>query len=247
MKKVILLILTIFILCGCSANVNININEDNIEETVEIISLTENGYTKEQNYNSFRKYIPIYADTIVVDTEPDEPVSGIKYYNRTEKEYGNGYLFTYNNTFKLNDYVNSQTVKNGFKSSSIIFNDKEEYIELSTSKGELLYYNIYPYLTEVKVNITTSYDVLENNADSVNGNTYTWTFRPTTNKSIYLKLSNPKKDTSKPNGNNTNEQTEKSEKKGLSKIMNEHPIIVAICAIALFLIFVIIFSKLSKH
>lgn len=36
----------------------------------------------------------------------------------------------------------------------------------------------------MKINIRTNYKVLENNADSVNGNIYTWVFNKDSNKSI---------------------------------------------------------------
>ena len=248
MKKIFLLVIVSFLLCGCTANVNINISNDKIEEEVVINAPVENGLTKEQTHNQFRKFIPIYADTIVADTEPDEQVTGVKYYNRTEQTYNNGYIFNYRYTFSLNDYLNSQTLKNAFQSYSIITDNSKETIELSTDNGGMLFFNNYPSLSEVKVNISTDYKVLEHNADSVNNNTYTWNFTTTTRKSIHLKLDNHKEqqEPSNPSENPSTSPSSK-EKSEFSKFLNKHPVLVAVCAIAIFLIFVIIISKLSKR
>ena len=51
-------------------------------------------------------------------------------------------------------------------------------------------------MEEVRINIRTNYLVEENNADSVNGNTYTWIFDKDTKKSINMLINTSTNDNS---------------------------------------------------
>ena len=251
-KKILMLVGLVFLLCGCSANVNINVNEKTINESVLITAFANNKINKEQLKESFREFIPIYADTVIVDTLPDKKEAGIKYYNRTVDELDNGYNFTYKYTFNLNNYVQARTVKKGFKSATAQYDKDKKTITLSTDNSGMLFFEQYPDLEEVKVNITSDYKVLENNADVVNGNIYTWVFTPNSQKGIYILYDTNIDETSNENSeNNKKPDTEvdnnKAEKKGIEKFINDHPVLIALCCLALFIIFVIIISKFSKR
>ena len=56
----------------------------------------------------------------------------------------------------------------------------------------MIYFDEYPLLEEVTVNIKTDYLVEENNADSVDGNTYTWVFNKDSKKSIDIVIDTSK-------------------------------------------------------
>ena len=97
------LILIIFMMCGCSAEVNLEISDNNIDESVDITFYQNAVYSKDIIKSSFRNYIPIYASDVIVDAEIDQPFPDIKYYEKTETDLGNGYLFNYRYNFDINE------------------------------------------------------------------------------------------------------------------------------------------------
>ncbi len=244
-RKILILIPLIFLLCGCSAEVNINIDDKmRVSETIDIKAYADVYYTQSQLEKAFRQYVPIYAEEPIVDTMPDERVSGIKYYNRHQNTLNNGYKFTYDYTFNINDYKKARTVKGAFKSSTIQVNKKDQEILLSTDKNEILFFNEYPSLDNITINIKTSFPAKENNADSINGNVYTWRFYKDTKKNIYLLLDTTP--TGKPN-KVVEDNDKKEENSDVEKFMNKHPFLIAIIAILSFIIIICIISKVTKH
>lgn len=249
-KKIILLIGLVFMLCGCSADVNIELTGSNVKENVYIYAYPNEHYTKERLNKAFRKYIPAFAKDTIIDTMPDEETKGISYYKRSEVDLGNGYRFNYKYNFNLSNYKNARTVKEGFKSSNIYVDNKEKTILFSTDNGGLLFFSQYPDLNTVNVNIKTDYKVKETNADSVDGNVYTWKLsRNNNNKNIYLLLdSSPVEEDKDDEKNNVieNNNDVKEESKFI-KFVNEHPFLVIFVSFFLFLIIVLIISKITKN
>ena len=250
-KKIILLIGLVFLLCGCTAEVDIDINGNTIKESVSIEAFANEYLTKDQLKNTFRTYVPAFAKDPIVDTMPDSEVKGISYYDRTLKDLGTGYRFNYKYNFNLNNYKNSRTVKEGFKSSSFIIDNKDKTILFSTDSGGLMYFNQYPDLSQVKVNITSSYEVKDCNADYKNGNVYTWIFNKGENKNIYLLLDNDLEKEESPSKEEGDKQTsikkeEKEEECVFVKFLNEHPFLIVVLSLLLFIIIVLIVSKLTK-
>ena len=184
-SKCLILVFLIFMMCGCTAEVNLDISDNKIRESVDITFYQNVLYPKDIIKTSFRNYIPVYAKNLIVDTMPDEPLEGIDYYTKKETDLGNGYKFNYSYDFNINEYKNARTVKDGFRSYNISFNRDDHTISLF-AEGTLLYFNEYPELEEVKINIKTDYLVKENNADNVKDNTYTWVFKKDDVKSINM-------------------------------------------------------------
>lgn len=277
-KKILILISLLFLLCGCSATVDLNVTSTEITETVSITSYATSTFTKEQIKNSFREYTPAYAENVIVDTMPDEKEKGVEYYDRTLKELNNGYNFIFKYKFPINKYVNANTVKNSFASASVQKDNLENTMTLATDSGGMLLFKEYPDLTNVTVNITSEYKVIESNADTSLGNVYTWYLTPNDNKSIYI-IYDTSNGTSTSNNNGTggensggnnslgntgsgenenleNEENgnitivikdEDEEESEFTKFINRHPILVALGSLAIFFIFVIIISKVSKQ
>lgn len=189
-KKILTLILLIFMISGCSVEVNIDISDNKIKESNDITIYQNAIYTKEILRTSFRDYIPIYASNLIVDTVPDQPFSDVLYYNKNTTDLGNGYRFNYSYDFDIDKYVDARTIKDGFRDYSYSY--RNDIISLSTDSEGLIYFNDYPLLEEVTVNIETDYLVEENNADSVNGNTYTWVFNKDSKKSIDIVIDTSK-------------------------------------------------------
>ena len=184
-SKCLILVFLIFMMCGCTTEVNLDISDNKIKESVDITFYQNVLYPKDIIKTSFRNYIPVYAKNLIVDTMPDEPLEGIDYYTKKETDLGNGYKFNYSYDFNINEYKEARTVKDGFRSYNISFNQDDHTISLF-AEGTLLYFNEYPELEEVKINIKTDCLVKENNADDVKDNTYTWVFKKDDVKSINM-------------------------------------------------------------
>lgn len=184
--RILILIFMIFMMCGCTAEVNLNIGDGKINESVSITAYENVIYSKEMLRTAFRNYIPAYASDVIVDTMPDEEFPDIKYYDKNETDLGNGYLFNYKYIFDINEYEEARTVKNGFRSYNISYDRADNRLTLSTDNEGIIYFNDYPSLDEVIINIKTNYLVEDNNADRVDGNTYTWVFTKDSKKSINM-------------------------------------------------------------
>ncbi len=188
--KCLILIIFTFFMCGCSVSVNLEITDSEIRENVDITFYQNAIYPKEVIKTSFRNYIPIYAKDPIVDTEPDLPSFDTIYYKKEENDLGNGYKFNYKYDFDILDYQNARTIGGAFKTYSISKNNN--IITISTDDDGIIFFEDYPELEEVKINIKTDYYVEENNADSVNDNTYTWTFNKDSKKSINMLIDTTK-------------------------------------------------------
>ena len=185
-SKCLILVFLIFMMCGCTAEVNLDISDNKIKESVDITFYQNALYPKDIIKTSFRNYIPVYAKNLIVDTMPDEEFPDVKYYEKSETDLGNGYLFNYRYTFNIAEYEEARTVKDGFRSYNISYDRSNNKLTLSTDNEGIIYFNDYPSLDEVIINIKTDYLVEDNNADRKEGNTYTWVFTKDSNKSINM-------------------------------------------------------------
>ena len=120
MKKIIFLILMLFLISGCTAEVNLTLDDDTINESISINYFANDTITKEEIKNSFREYTPAYNNIIVADTEEDEKQAGINYYKRALKDIGTGYNFKYDYDFPIATYNGARSLKKAFKSASVI-------------------------------------------------------------------------------------------------------------------------------
>lgn len=254
MKKILILLTLVVLLTGCSANVNITVTSNNIEEEIIINAYSDRDTNKAQIYSSFRKYMPVFNNVPLSDTEPDTKKDGVEYYTRREQDLGSGYRFEYKYKYNFDDYKNSRTVKLGFNSRTIQRNPGDKNIMISTDSGGLKFFEQYPDLETVTVNIKSAYKMIENNADFVNGNVYTWVLRKGTKKSIYLLLDDPNAVQQSSGDNNGSENNrkpvidmrEEKEESEFIKLVNKYPILFAIVAIIGFFIILLILSKISK-
>ena len=254
MKKIFMLLVLMVLLTGCSANVNISITSNNISEEIIINAYSDSDTTKDQVFKSFRSYIPVFANVPLSDTEPDTKKDGVEYYARRTEDLGSGYKFKYSYRYKFDDYKNSRSLKFGFNSSNVQKNPVDKQIVISTEKAVLNYFEQYPTLETVTVNIESSYKMINNNADFVNRNTYTWVFRKGVKKSIYLVLEDPNAEQIGTGENGEGEEEEKpiihtleeEEESEFIKFVNEHPILVAFIGILAFFIIVLILLKINK-
>lgn len=242
MKKILLLIIFMIFLTGCTAEVNVDITADEIYEEINITAYASGDTTKEELYTYFRKYIPVYKDVNLGDSEPDIKKSGIKYYTRGVTDIDNGYVVKYFNYFQLEDYNNARSLGEGFTSSLVQNDTVDKEILITTDNGGLKFFEYYPDLDSVKINVTSLCEVKDNNADSVVGNVYTWNLTRNTKKGIYILYSttNCKEEVVE------EKNTEEKEESKLSKFANSNPVLVGLIAIVIFFILILILGKMNK-
>lgn len=249
-RKIIILVGLVLVLCGCNAEVNLKVTKNDIEETINITDYVSNYANETMLVNNYRNYVPAFFTDIIVDTEPDEKKNNVEYYTKSKINFNNGYNFTYKYKFEFNEYNKAMSVKNAYRSVFLQHDRKENNIVLSTDSSGCLLFQQYKTLNSLKVNITSIYKVLESNADSVNGNVYTWNLSRSNDKNIYIKY-----DTTVSGGTikeeNTNEDSDNEgevveEEKSDTK-SSFYAILVVILAMLVFILFVIVVSKLDKR
>jgi len=206
MKKRILLIISLLLFAtGCTCEYNLTIENNTYKEEI-----TLTGETSEETSNFNNKWnIPVDIDE---HNKPGDPESNIDFEGDVYKYNLNGNTIKFNYDFTKNEYSKSTAVLNCYNKLTV--SNYENSIVISTSsKAEC--FDKYPPLTSIKVNIKTNKKVTSNNADSINGNIYTWniTKENANNKPINLVLEN--QELNKDNGgqNLPNNNLSKKEKK----------------------------------
>ena len=157
MKKILILI-TLLLFTGCTAEYNLKFNEETVEEKITIIPETSE---EQENVKSLddRQY---YA---IIDKDVSEPYE-------TKKIEINGYRsYEYKYEYRLSEFKKSDFTR-CYDAFSLLNEDGK--VTFSTSKNFKCMTYDYMKIDTVKINITTDYRVIENNADEVNGNVYTW-------------------------------------------------------------------------
>lgn len=171
MKKLIILCFLI-VLTGCTANFDVSIKDNSITENVNI-NLTTNELQGNTALNVLRKTVGLVEGDIqmmgkfdIVGNKNSNPLKASIAYNFNEYDTDYALLFCYDN-------------------QDISYSNNTLKIQTSN------YFNCfdkYSMIDNVNINVTTGYKVIENNADRINGNTYTWNITRTNKKGIKLIL-----------------------------------------------------------
>ncbi len=187
-KKIILLILVMLLFSGCSVKYNLNINEDlTVNEKVtatENLNVLKTRSSEEPKVTANSLY-KLYK------------IDGVKYNFRTT-ESSNSITSYASTSFKtLEDYESyfkSDIIKevNLTKKDSYITLEYNQDVPLSSYASKSLIYD------DIEINIEIPFKVTENNADKVNGNTYTWYIKKDDNlKNIKVKFNTKETNTSR--------------------------------------------------
>lgn len=176
-NNIICLFLVIFLLTGCTIKYNLNINKDGIKEIAKISApLGGLSYFEAENQ----------LDNIIISNISEDGSISNKY--KIDKIINTN---EYGLELTLNDYRESSFM-NGCYSNVNISNDGKNYI--LQSEGNFNCFNIWDQDYDVEINISVDGKVIESNADSHNGSTYTWKLYDDQSKDIYIKYSLDKKD-----------------------------------------------------
>lgn len=193
MNKFKLVILSIFILflCGCNANYELNIKDNNVTEKLELINT---GFSNQQievfttNPLPIDKNIPsiLGADETMMENQYDK-LPGVKYYDIN----AHGKDMTVTGEMTIEEYKNSFLASQLFNSVNV--NNYDNFISIYGYDG-LFATTYYSELNKVNVKITTDKEVIEHDADQVEGNTYIWHFDKDTpnTKTLYIKMDSSK-------------------------------------------------------
>ena len=174
MKKITYLIflISVFSLTGCTSNFDVSIKDEMIIQNVSI-SMNNNEITKET--------VAKTLEDLVLNEENDSEFLG--YFTIIGNKKSNP--LNANINYNVSNYDIDYALSFCYDNQNITYNNNI----LTISANNFNCFQKYNIINNININVTTGYKVLEHNADSVNGNTYTWNItKSSLNKNIKLKL-----------------------------------------------------------
>ena len=157
MKKM-LLIIALLLFTGCTAEYNLHFGDDLIEEKITIIPETpqEQENTKTLDTRDF------FA---IIDKDRSLP------YEKRQLDINSYKAYQYSYNYSFNEFKQSNFTR-CYDAYTIL--EENDVINFNTSRRFNCMIYDYMKIDDVKINITTDYKVIDNNADEINGNVYTW-------------------------------------------------------------------------
>lgn len=177
-KRLLFIICFVLLLTGCDVNYSVTINEDETFDEKITMSFLKNA--SDGNNLTIAE-----DDKTPISVSPNED----KFYNAKIVDKGNTYDMVYTYKHDIDSIKRAYFIANCFPEMKITDNDKE--IVINSGDGFACFIGDDGLKADsVKINITTKLKVLDNNADSVSGNTYTWNININNylGKEIYFKL-----------------------------------------------------------
>ena len=148
--KLILCCLCIFIITGCTKEYKLYIGDNKIVETFHMVIEDDNKYS----YSPDGDFYPLHNDF------------NHKYKKKLKKEKGKSIL-DLEYKYSLDDFVNANSLNQCFDEKQIINNLSYYEIKLGKPNGCM-------FQEDYVINIITRNEVVDNNADIIKGNRYTW-------------------------------------------------------------------------
>ncbi len=175
MKKTIIILLLLIIVSGCSAKYEIEIKDKKINEKSSFIINKKEVESDGIYYTVSRiagKYF-LNVDFLIGDTK--------EYYENENA------IYQKRNTTSIDEYNSSDMLKYCYSAHNVL-NEKKYYIISTSNTFEC--FEKYQELDNVQIVLKTNHQVKENNADKVDGYTYTWNINKNNynDKRIYIKL-----------------------------------------------------------
>ena len=177
-KRFLFIICFLLLLTGCDVNYSVTINEDETfdeEVTMSFLKTASDG------------------NNMTIAEDDKTPISinsnEDKFYNSKIIDKGNTYDMVYTYKHDMNSIKRGYFIANCFPEMSITDNENE--IIINSGDGFACFIGDDGLRADsMKININTKLKVIENNADSVNGDTYTWIINENNylGKEIYFKV-----------------------------------------------------------
>lgn len=185
LKKSVMLIIIFILTTGCNVTYNLDISPDGYKENLEIIGNSSEGIEEYAIPAHFGKLG--YED---VDANFSEQQDGIVYYNSKLTKKDNLVHLTYNYKFLESTIKQSNLLNSSYETVIIKKYDHDsdgidDYM-LFTTSDDFTIFDKFPEIESVKINISSNYEVISNNADYVNDNIYTWNLTKNNIKKISL-------------------------------------------------------------
>ena len=177
-KKVILLILSFVFLTGCEAVYNLDVGDNIIKDELII-----NNYDKSTwvtDYFDYKDAVNKAYENLALPIDKDTPgfteipkgLPGYEYYKKELINTDNNYGLKLYYTFDDKKYLRSSLYP-FFTNSTLTINSYSFVFDSGTDST----YDLFKFqknLDKLTINVKTNYKVVNNNADSVNNNIYTW-------------------------------------------------------------------------
>ena len=189
MKKIIPLLLIILIYStGCSVTYDLDIDNDSFFEKITLQTPSSSDDFEFLKDYEWPKPIDYQITGYSEVPEKEESVTYYDYFNESTDSLAK---IRYQYLMNIKELSKSAIIHNCYQ--EVYINKYQGNITLKTGNN-FECFSKYPPLDKVTVNIKTNKNVVENNADSISGNTYTWNITKlnSSNKSIYLKISENK-------------------------------------------------------
>ena len=223
-----------FMTTACTCEYNLTIEDNKFEESIKLNA--EN--TDEINNLNNEWRIPVDKEEYNIGLDASSDYASDDTY---EYSIGSNSL-TLKHTFSSSEYPNATAPSLCY--NTVVVTKESGNMIISTSPKSTCF-DQYPSLTNIKINITTTGEVVSNNADRVNGKTYTWVLtRNNKNKGISLVLKNSNNKATPSNNNK-----EKDNNQDTTDIANKpdySTYILAGIILLLFLIGYAIYKNLTK-
>ena len=176
MKKIKIILVTIFVLIisGCNASFTLNIKADeSFSEKIDIYdSADSTKYKTRFELAAQNKVEAYYSDKPVGDFIPQS--GSVKYYSASTYNKNGNYGVSYSYEFPKSDYNDSNALRTCVNNFDII--NSYNVIKLNF-KGFKCFEN-YSDLENLSINIKTDTEVVYSNADMDNNGVYTWIINP---------------------------------------------------------------------
>lgn len=184
MKRIILLLVSLFLLSGCSVTYTVSIVDSQMQERIMIQAenLSESDLLKDDPWP-----IPAFYDAPVTSEEP-VMLDGVPYLKKDvfEKNGYQNWLLSYD--YQKNQYGRATSLHSCFESIYFDYQEDQNITELKTSAGVSCLEN-YPDISNLTIQVQTDHDILNHNADQVADHMLIWRINRTNYKTFMLQLS----------------------------------------------------------
>lgn len=177
-RKLILMVLIIFLSTGCTVQYNLNITEDEMAEDINVKVAQATLTPQDKN--------------ALIQNKNQAYINTTEYYDVTPSEDEEYFNVNYKYTHKANRLENGKLLNWCYHTRQITRTNKEIIIS-TEGPFDCLNKESRNRVDNAEINITTKLKVIKNNADKVTGNTYTWLVDENNyqNKPIYIHLKMP--------------------------------------------------------
>lgn len=177
MKKFNFILLLLFLSVGCTkVEYTLTLSDDGVSENIEIPYIKNTS-----NENKLKELKKIGQTAYYSSSEKKE-----KYYHISIKEKKKQLLLTYDYKYDINNVINSEAINYCFYQKDIIY--EENSIIIKTGQISCLQDEYGQLIDELIINIVLpkDYKNVQNNADQINGNKYTWKFNNDNSNEHYI-------------------------------------------------------------